>query len=197
MSSKEKNISDKYADKDKAANADTAHADAAHADTAKTDAAHANPATDELKENIRKFIEVRNESGMDFASANGMKITKVDEGYVRVDMDVTKEHLNPINSIHGGVIFTIADSASGTAVFSMGGTRSTSIDANIHYLRPGINKTHIYAEARVIKMGRNVAVAEVSVKDQDDTELAIGTFTNMILDESKADTTGWTKFKTK
>ncbi len=133
---------------------------------------------------------------IDFISYNGMKITEFKDGYARVDMEVRPEHNNPINSIHGGAIFTIADSASGMAIYSLGELRSTSIDANIHFLRPGMNKTHIYAEANVIKRGQNVVVTSVSVKDQDDVELAVGIFSNMILDSSKADNCGWRKIIT-
>lgn len=135
---------------------------------------------EEIDKRIKEFVEVRNNGG-DFARTNGMIVTKAEGGYARIDMNVEKRHLNPIMSIHGGAIFTLADSASGTAVFSIDSCRSTSIDANIHYLRPGIGKTHIYAEAHVIKKGKNVVVTEVTVKDQDDMELAVGTFTNMIL----------------
>ena len=135
---------------------------------------------EELDQKIKEFLNVRNTGG-DFARENGMIVTKAEGGCAIVEMEVEKRHLNPIGSIHGGCIFTLADSASGTAVYSMEGCRSTSIDANIHYLRPGIGKTHIYAEAHVIKKGKNVVVTEVTVKDQDDNELAMGIYTNMIL----------------
>ena len=132
----------------------------------------------------------------DFARYNGLKVTLLKEGYARVDMDVRPEHLNPINSIHGGAIFTLADSASGSAVYSLGNLRSTSIDANIHYLRPGMGRSHVYAEATVIKRGRKVVVTEVSVKDQDGEELAVGIFSNMVLDSAKAKESGWSDFLT-
>ena len=59
-----------------------------------------------------------------------------------------------------------------------------------------MGKSHVYAEASVIKRGRKVVVTEVSVKDQDGEELAVGIFSNMVLDSAKAKESGWSDFLT-
>lgn len=137
----------------------------------------------EMQEMVRSYVAERN-AGHDFGRSIGIMTTELRRGYSRVEMDITARHMNPIASVHGGAIFTLADVAAGTAAYSIG-IRSTTLDANIHFLRPGLNKTMLYAEANVVKEGRNVLVVDVRVFSQDDELLATATFTDMVLDTSK------------
>lgn len=138
----------------------------------------------EIDENILGYAEYRN-NGTYFTSSSGMVITKARKGYVRVDLDIEKRHLNTIGSVDGGCIFALADSACGSTIYTVTGQLSTTVDANIHYLRPCLNKAHIYAESQVIKIGKKIAVIQISIKDDDGQEMAVGIFTNMLLDDSK------------
>lgn len=127
-----------------------------------------------------KLIEIRNESNA-FANYIGLKLTKISEGYAETELMVTESLLNPINSVQGGVLFTVADVTGGGAAASHG-RHITTIDGSIHYLRPGLNTTKITGKARELKAGKNILVYDVSVEDQDGVVLAEGIFSYKAFD---------------
>ena len=55
-----------------------------------------------------------------FANYIGLHITQLGEGSARAEMPVTKDHLNPIGSVHGGCLATMADVVGGAAASSYG-----------------------------------------------------------------------------
>lgn len=128
---------------------------------------------------LKRILETRNATNA-FANMIGLKISDIKEGYARCDMDVTDKMKNPIDSVHGGVLFTIADVTGGAAAASHG-YMITTLDSSFHYLRPGIGTKKLYSIAKEIKHGKNVSVYDVSVLDEKDVVLAEGIFTYMSL----------------
>lgn len=114
---------------------------------------------------------------------NDMNITDLKQGYAEIEVPVTANMMNPIHSVHGGVLFTLADSAAGMAAGTFG-LAVTTMNASVQYLRPGMNTRTLRAGGTVVKHGEHVTVVTVSVRDQDEKELAIGTFSFMALKDS-------------
>lgn len=127
----------------------------------------------------QKLLEWRNR-GNAFSKILDLKITEISEGYAKAEIPVTKNHLNPIGSVHGGCLFTLMD-AVGSAAASSHGFHVTTLDASIHYLRAGLNTTHLTAATREIKCGKKTMVYDISVEDQDGRVLSEGIFTYMSL----------------
>ena len=127
-------------------------------------------------EKLKSFRNINN----NFAKLLGIELTELSNGYAKATMKVTTEFLNPIGSLHGGCLYTIADTVGGAAASSYG-IYVTTIDGNFHYLRAGINTKEIHATATEIKKGKKISVYSISVKDQDDVELAVGIFSFMSL----------------
>ena len=100
-------------------------------------------------EKLKSFRNINN----NFAKLLGIELTELSNGYAKAEMKVTKELLNPIGSIHGGCLYTIADIAGGAAASSYG-IHVTTIDGNFHYLRAGINTKELSATATEIKKGK-------------------------------------------
>ena len=115
-----------------------------------------------------------------FGNLVGVRIEEIREGYARSVLDVRADLSNPIGSLHGGVLFTIADITGGSAAVSHG-EQVTTVDADIRYLRPGIGVKRIVCEAEEIKKGKTLFVYRIDVRDQDGTLLTAGTFTYMSL----------------
>lgn len=113
-----------------------------------------------------------------FAEMMDLKITEVRLGYSRVEIEVKEKHLNPIGTVHGGCLYTMADVAAGSAAASHGNVAPT-LDSSFHYLNAGMHATHLIAEAHELKFGKRTMVYEVQIKDQDELLLAVGTFTFM------------------
>lgn len=123
--------------------------------------------------------EIRNKKNA-FGNLVGVKIVEIREGYARTELEVRPELMNPINSLHGGVLFTMIDITGGSAAVSHG-DNVTTVDADIRYLRPGIGLKKVICEAEEIKCGKQLLVYRVDVKDEKGNVLTTGTLTYMSL----------------
>lgn len=128
---------------------------------------------------FEKLLHYRNSKNI-FANLLGIKLTKIDLGSAEAAVQISENHLNPINSIHGGCLFTIADVAAAAAASSHG-LAVTTLNTDFHFLCAGLNCTQITATAHEIKYGKRVMVYSSSVYNQDGTLLAEGIFTFMEL----------------
>jgi uncharacterized protein (TIGR00369 family) len=70
---------------------------------------------------------------------------------------------------HGGVLSTLADAAGGCAVFAAQGleARVSTVDLRVDYLQPAGPELPLHAEARLLRLGGRVAVAEVELHQGD------------------------------
>ncbi len=111
-----------------------------------------------------------------FCRSLGLVILEIGPGTSRSMLPVQKTHLNPVGSVHGGCIFTLADTTAGSAASSYG-IQVTTLDSTIHFLRPGLDTSCLYAEAVEIKHGKRVSVYSVDVTDDRGELLAHAAFT--------------------
>lgn len=130
---------------------------------------------------LEALRQQRNEANR-FAGLIGMEITRMEPGYGETFMPVTADSLNPYGAIHGGCLFTAADTAAGAAAAGHGITAVT-LNADFHYLRPGLGCQSITARASEIKHGRRVSVYHAAVADESGRILAEGTFTYMSIEQ--------------
>ncbi len=124
---------------------------------------------------IKRILSHRSQKN-NFANLVGIKVTDISLGEAVAEMDVTEQNLNPVNSIHGGCLFTLADVAAGAAA-STHGMQITTVDSSFHFLRAGLNTTHLKAHAKELKYGKRLSVYTVTISDQDDVELCESIFT--------------------
>lgn len=123
-----------------------------------------------LKESRQKTEEP------DFRTALGIKIVDRGEGWARGEMKAEKLHLNPLGIIHGGCLFSLADTVSGTAIMGYG-RRVTTVNGNIQFLRPGKPEGTLTAVARAVKHGKTFSVCDCQVFDDTDALIAATTMT--------------------
>lgn len=126
---------------------------------------------------------------MGFIQEIGMEYTDIREGYAKGELKLRPMHGNPIGSVHGGVIFAMADTIGGTAATSRG-RMVTTVSGNIHYLRPAMNCEKLIAESREVKVGKNVCVYDVMITDEKGREIALATMTFYYLGELDLDSYG-------
>ena len=69
-----------------------------------------------------------------FSKDVGMEILEVDSGYCKGRVLLEKRHMNPINTVHGGVFFALADTICGIAAASTGHGGPT-VQGDMDYLR--------------------------------------------------------------
>ena len=100
-----------------------------------------------------------------FAAYLGIELVEVEDGYAVVKMEITDDHLNGVNTVQGGVIFTLADFAF-AAASNAKGLVTVGINANIAYFKPPKGKLLI-AEAKEIASSRKLCNYSVDIFDED------------------------------
>lgn len=123
----------------------------------------------------KKIIDYRN-NYQGFTMVNGIKITKVSEGYAEGKIEITENHLNVSKGIHGGCIFSLADTVAGCATWSRGHKATTS-NSSISFLRPTFDVKTLIAKAKEIKYGKNLLVYDVDIEDEKNRLIAKATIT--------------------
>lgn len=129
-----------------------------------------------------KIRKERNEDNY-FCKANGIFITELKKGHCVVETDIDETKINPIGTVHGGLLFTMADTCAGAAA-STYGHWVTTVTGDINYLRAGKNTKHLRAESREVKVGKTLIVNDVDIYDENRTHLAHGTYTFMVLNHT-------------
>jgi uncharacterized protein (TIGR00369 family) len=98
----------------------------------------------------------------------GFRLAEVDSGRVVFEINPAEYHYNPAGTVHGGVTFTVLDSAATFAVHStlQAGMALTTLEVKVNYLRPIVSETGIMrCEGSLIHKGSRTAVAEAKMLD--------------------------------
>lgn len=122
-----------------------------------------------------KLISMRNKINK-FDRYLGIQILEIREGYAKGEIEISRQHMNIIDSIHGGCTFSLVDTVAGAAALSHG-ELMTTVSANINYLSPTLGVEKLIAEAVEIKHGKKISVYEVTVTDGSGVVLATSSVT--------------------
>jgi len=119
-----------------------------------------------------------------FAVLLDLTLESVEEGRVTFALEPGETHLNPLGTVHGGLLATMLDSAMGCAVQSvLPADRSyTTLQLDVKYVRaPPVGRGRIVAEGTVVHAGRRTATAEGRVLDAEGRLCAHATTTCLVL----------------
>ena len=111
--------------------------------------------------------------------ASQLGITYVDSGknFAVIEIILDDRHLNFMGRCHGGVVFSLADTAFGLAS-NMGGNLSLAIDAHITFIKGASFGDVLRAHARRVAASRKTAVYQADVcRDEE----VIATFTGTVI----------------
>lgn len=119
-----------------------------------------------------------------FLKALSASVETIERGRCRLSLP-WQEHLVGDTStgiVHGGVITTLLDSASGTAVFSVipRVMQIATLDLRIDYLRPAMPNADIIAEAECYRLSKNIAFVRGRAFQESDREIASSLATFML-----------------
>ena len=132
-----------------------------------------------MTEEFRQEIIDRMEQD-EFNRQHGFRLTKLEKGHSVVEVEPTPSHLNLWGSPHGGILFSLADIACGTATRSLCGCHTVTASCSINYLYASMNAKSLRAEGTVIKKGHSLVVVQAEVYDNEDNHLMTGQFTMYI-----------------
>jgi uncharacterized protein (TIGR00369 family) len=116
------------------------------------------------------------------ATLIGFTLTEVDPGRAVVAFDAGPRHLNPMGTLHGGVLCDIADAAMGMAYAASldEGETFTTLELKINFLKP-VRAGRLVATGRLVKGGHTVGLLECDVVDDKERLVARASSTCMTL----------------
>ncbi len=117
-----------------------------------------------------------------FSKHIGAKVQEVEPGRAVIRIEVEDIHLNGSGTLHGGVYASLMDNSMGLAVLALVGTRTATIEMNVHFLG-GVKEGRITCHSEVVHRTRRTATAESKVYDADGKLVAMGTAAFRVFDK--------------
>ena len=116
----------------------------------------------------------------------GMRIVEIKKGWAVVQLPIEDKLTNAIGLVHGGAIFSAADSAVGMALVGMTNRNEniSTLEMKINYMKPVKGKA-IIAEAKIIHRGSQTAIGDVEVRDDDRNLISKGLATYAIFKKNQ------------
>ena len=133
--------------------------------------------TPDTLEKIRAKFELNH-----FPKLVGIEIDDIEPGRARLSLEVVEKHRQLQGIMHGGAIATLIDTAVAFAIVgaSEPGAKFTTIELKVNYLSPLV-EGRVVADARLIRDGKRIIVAECDVFDPTGKLAAKGLLTYMRL----------------
>lgn len=129
-------------------------------------------------EQVRHFMEV----SVPFNRVLGLRVAQLEENFARMELPFREELIgDPFRpALHGGAISALLDTCGGAAVWASVDPqdRVSTIDLRVDYLRPGLLEL-VIAEARVLRIGNYVGVAQLNAFHPSNPEQLIATGTGV------------------
>jgi len=131
-------------------------------------------------EYIQALLELVNNSP--FPMHLPFRLVSIGQDEARVELDVEQKHLQPLGTVHGGIVATLIDTATYWAAFLVlpEDTGLVNVDLKLNYLRP-VSEGSLIAEGRCLRAGRTISYAEAYVESGDGRLIAHGSSTLMAL----------------
>jgi acyl-CoA thioesterase len=107
-----------------------------------------------------------------FSQWLGIEVLDVKEGYSKIKMTVRNEMVNGFGIVHGGIAFSLADSAFAFACNNRN-VLSVALDTSISFIKPVHIGDELTAEATEIHNGKSTGVYHIGIKNQRNHLVAI------------------------
>ncbi|MBP1929930.1 acyl-CoA thioesterase [Methanolinea mesophila] len=106
-----------------------------------------------------------------YARFNGITLVETGQGTAKVSMQIRDQHRNSHGTVHGGAIFTLADTAFALASNSEG-IPAAAINASITYMKAA-REGHLHATAEEFAQNPKLATYTVTVTDDAGDRIAL------------------------
>ena len=100
-----------------------------------------------------------------FSQWLGLQIDESGEGYCRLHYRITEQMLNGFGIVHGGILFSAADSALAFACNSHG-RLTLALDATINFTRSAQKDDLLFVEAREVYLGNKTGVYDIRTTNE-------------------------------
>jgi acyl-CoA thioesterase len=107
-----------------------------------------------------------------FSQWLGIEVLEVTEGYSKIKMTVRNEMINGFGIVHGGIAFSIADSAFAFACNNRN-VLSVALDTAINFLKPVHVGDVLIAEAKELHNGKSTGLYHITITNQHEHTVAV------------------------
>jgi len=107
-----------------------------------------------------------------FSQWLGIELLEIREGYSRIRMTMREEMINGFGIAHGGIAFSLADSAFAFACNNRN-RLSVALDTSINFLKPLHPGDVMTAEAKELHNGRTTGLYHITITNQQDQVVAV------------------------
>ncbi|MDE3236129.1 MAG: hydroxyphenylacetyl-CoA thioesterase PaaI [Bacteroidota bacterium] len=107
-----------------------------------------------------------------FSQWLGISIVDIQEGYAKINMTVRTEMLNGLGIVHGGIAFSLADSAFAFACNNRNNL-SVALDTNINFIKAVHVGDTLIAEAKEIHNGKQTGVYLITIFNEREEQVAL------------------------
>lgn len=111
-------------------------------------------------------------NGDAFSKWLGITVEAIQEGYTKLSMNVSDEMVNGFIIAHGGISYSLADSALAFAANSYG-KKCVSIETAISHTRPTKIGDKLTAECKELNRGKTLGIYEVKITNQTQKLIAL------------------------
>lgn len=119
----------------------------------------------------KKVVEHMMEHDL-FSQWLGIKVMEIKEGYSKITMTIRKEMINGLGIVHGGVAFSMADSAFAFACNNRN-VLSVALDTSINFLKPVHVDDVLIAEAKELHNGKSTGLYHITISNQHNNVVAV------------------------
>jgi acyl-CoA thioesterase len=107
-----------------------------------------------------------------FSQWLGIAVLEVKDGYSRIKMTVREEMINGFGIVHGGIAFSLSDSAFAFACNNRNNL-SVALDTSINFTKPVHVGDVLTAEAKELHNGKSTGLYHITIKNQNDHVVAL------------------------
>jgi acyl-CoA thioesterase len=107
-----------------------------------------------------------------FSQWLGITVLDIKEGYSKIKMTVRPEMMNGLGIVHGGIAFSLADSAFAFACNNRN-VLSVALDTSINFLKPVHVGDVLTAEAKELHNGKSTGLYHITIINQNEHVVAI------------------------
>jgi acyl-CoA thioesterase len=100
-----------------------------------------------------------------FSQWLGIEVLEIKEGFSKIKMTIREEMVNGFGIVHGGVTFSLADSAFAFACNNRN-QLSVALDTSINFIKPVHVGDELIAEAKELHNGKSTGLYHIEIFNQ-------------------------------
>jgi acyl-CoA thioesterase len=102
----------------------------------------------------------------------GLQITEIGKGFCKLQYRITQDMMNGFDNVHGGVLFSAADSAFAFACNSHGHL-TVALDVSVSFTKPAKTGELMTVEAVEVFLGNKIGIYDVRTTNENNELIAL------------------------